>query len=101
MKRESLAFRALWQPPVDLDCDYKEQDRAHKQRLDTLLQLGTSPEQLRGSLARPEPAKGCGTGSRMVDSWRRFVMRYDWYTESYIAFLTIVCFMLTLSRNVG
>jgi hypothetical protein len=47
MKRESLAFRALWQPPVDLDYDYKEQDRAHKQRLDTLLQLETSPEQLR------------------------------------------------------
>src|SRR5918992_4729376 len=47
MKRESLAFHALWQPPVDLDCDYKEQDRAHKQRLDTLLQLGISPEQLK------------------------------------------------------
>src|ERR687896_183694 len=24
--------------------------------------------------------------------------RYDWYTESYVAFLTIACFMVTLVR---
>ena len=33
-----------------------------------------------------------------LDNWRRLVTRYDWYTESYIAFLTIACFMVTLSR---
>jgi transposase len=32
------------------------------------------------------------------DNWRRLVTRYDWYTESYLAFLTIACFMVTLSR---
>ncbi len=33
-----------------------------------------------------------------LDNWRRLVTRYDWYTESYVAFLTIACFMVTLSR---
>jgi transposase len=33
-----------------------------------------------------------------LDNWRRLVTRYDWYTESYSAFLTIACFMVTLSR---
>jgi transposase len=36
-----------------------------------------------------------------LDNWRRLVTRYDWYTESYIAFLTIACFMVTLSRILG
>jgi hypothetical protein len=29
------------------------------------------------------------------------VTRYDWYTDSYLAFLTIACFMATLSRILG
>ena len=33
-----------------------------------------------------------------LDNWRRLVTRYDWYTESYMAFLTIACFMVTLLR---
>ena len=33
-----------------------------------------------------------------LDNWRRLVTRYDWYTESYVAFLTIACFMVTLAR---
>jgi transposase len=33
-----------------------------------------------------------------LDNWRRLVTRYDWYAESYIAFLTIACFMVTLAR---
>jgi transposase len=36
-----------------------------------------------------------------LDNWRRLVTRYDWYTESYLAFLTIACFMVTLSRILG
>jgi transposase len=36
-----------------------------------------------------------------LDNWRRLVTRYDWYTESYVAFLTIACFMVTLSRILG
>jgi transposase len=33
-----------------------------------------------------------------LDNWRRLVTRYDWYTQSYAAFLTIACFMTALSR---
>jgi transposase len=33
-----------------------------------------------------------------LDDWRRLVTRYDWYTQSYVAFLTIACFMVALSR---
>ena len=33
-----------------------------------------------------------------LDNWRRLVTRYDWYAESYMAFLTIACFMVTLLR---
>jgi transposase len=33
-----------------------------------------------------------------LDNWRRLVTRYDWYTQSYVAFLTIACFMVALSR---
>ena len=36
-----------------------------------------------------------------LDNWRRLVTRYDWYTESYMAFLTIACFMVTLVRILG
>ena len=33
-----------------------------------------------------------------LDNWRRLVTRYDWYTQSYVAFLTIACFMGALAR---
>src|SRR5918992_1177207 len=33
-----------------------------------------------------------------LDNWRKLVNRYDCYTESYIAFLTIACFMVTLAK---
>ncbi|HZA21560.1 MAG TPA: IS5 family transposase [Dehalococcoidia bacterium] len=33
-----------------------------------------------------------------LDNWRWLVTRYDWYTQSYVAFLTIACFMVALSR---
>jgi IS5 family transposase len=36
-----------------------------------------------------------------LDNWRRLVTRYDWYTESYITFLTIACLMVTLARILG
>jgi hypothetical protein len=36
-----------------------------------------------------------------LDNWRRLVVRYDWYTHSYVAFLTIACFMTLLSRILG
>jgi transposase len=36
-----------------------------------------------------------------LDNWRRLVTRYDWYTQSYVAFLTIACFMVALSRILG
>jgi transposase len=36
-------------------------------------------------------------GSRSGKTWE-FGNRYDWYTESYVAFLTIACSMLTLAR---
>lgn len=36
-----------------------------------------------------------------LDNWRRLVTRYDWYTQNYVAFLTIACFMTVLSRILG
>jgi transposase len=36
-----------------------------------------------------------------LDNWRRLVVRYDQYTQSYLAFLTIACLMVTLSRISG
>jgi transposase len=36
-----------------------------------------------------------------LDNWRRLVTRYDWYSENYLAFLTIACFMVILSRILG
>jgi transposase len=36
-----------------------------------------------------------------LDDWWRLVARYDWHTESYITFLIIACFMLTLSKILG
>ena len=35
-----------------------------------------------------------------LDNWRQLVMRYDWYTHSYVAFL-IAYFMCALSRILG
>jgi hypothetical protein len=31
-----------------------------------------------------------------LDNWQRLVVRYDWYAQSYVAFLTITCFMTVL-----
>ena len=36
-----------------------------------------------------------------MDNWRRLVVRYEWHTQSYAAFLTIACFMMVLSRVLG
>ena len=36
-----------------------------------------------------------------LDNWRRLVVRYDRHPDVYIAFLTIACFMTTLSRILG
>ncbi|HZA25102.1 MAG TPA: transposase [Dehalococcoidia bacterium] len=36
-----------------------------------------------------------------LDNWRRLVTRYDWYTQSYVAFLTIALFMTALAKLVG
>ena len=36
-----------------------------------------------------------------LDNWRRLVTRYDWYTQTYVALLTIACFMVALSRILG
>jgi len=36
-----------------------------------------------------------------LDNWRRLVTRYDRYTSSYVAFLTIACSLLTLARILG
>ncbi|HYE37530.1 hypothetical protein [Methylocaldum sp.] len=48
MKRERIAFRDLWQPPVDLHREYRKENWARKERLNALLlELGTSAEQLR------------------------------------------------------
>jgi hypothetical protein len=57
MKRERLAFRDLWQPPVDPDRDYRKENRARKRRIDALLRkLEASPEQLREIGARSDQA---------------------------------------------
>jgi transposase len=35
-----------------------------------------------------------------LDNWRRLVTRYDRYTQNYVAFLTIACFMVAaMSRG--
>jgi transposase len=36
-----------------------------------------------------------------LDNWRRLVTRYDWYTQSYVAFLAIALFMTALAKLVG
>lgn len=36
-----------------------------------------------------------------MDNFRRLVVRYERQTDSYLAFLTIACLMLTLSRILG
>jgi hypothetical protein len=57
MKRERLAFRDLWQPPVDPDRDYRKENRARKRRVDAVLRkLEASPEQLRELGARSHQA---------------------------------------------
>jgi transposase len=35
-----------------------------------------------------------------LDNWRRLVTRYDWYTESYMAFLTVLLQIMGWSGNV-
>src|ERR671915_1152281 len=35
---------------------------------------------------------------RWLDNWRRLVTTYDWYTESYVAFLAIASFIVALAR---
>jgi hypothetical protein len=32
------------------------------------------------------------------DNWRGLASRYDWYTQNYVALLTILCFMVALSK---
>jgi transposase len=36
-----------------------------------------------------------------LDNWRRLVVRYDWYTQCYVAFLSIASFMTALARLLG
>ena len=36
-----------------------------------------------------------------LDNWRRLVTRYERHTQSYVAFLTIACIMVNLSRILG
>ncbi len=48
MTAERLRFSDLWQPPVDLHLDYRNENRARKRRLDAIVgKLGASPETLR------------------------------------------------------
>ena len=42
-----------------------------------------------------------GGASSWLDNWRRLVVRYDRHTDVYFAFLTIACFMTTLSKILG
>ena len=36
-----------------------------------------------------------------LDNWRRLVVRYDGQADVCIAFLTVACFMTTLSKILG
>jgi hypothetical protein len=60
-------------------------------------QTWTSPETHEASKFRWKVERNHG----WLDDWRRLVTRYDWYTQSYVAFLTITYFMVTLSRILG
>jgi transposase len=55
---------------------------------------GRPPETHEASKSRWKVERSHG----WLDNWRRLVTRYDWYTQSYVAFLTIACFMTVLSR---
>ena len=55
---------------------------------------GRPPGNLEASKSRWKVERSHG----WLDNWRRLVTRYDWYTQSYVAFLTIACFMVALSR---
>ena len=55
---------------------------------------GCPPETHEASKSRWKVERSHG----WLDNWRRLVIRYDWYTQSYVAFLTIACFMVALSR---
>jgi transposase len=58
---------------------------------------GRPPETHEASKSRWKVERSHG----WLDNWRRLVTRYDWYTQSYVAFLTIACFMVALSRILG
>jgi transposase len=58
---------------------------------------GRPPETHEASKSRWKVERSHG----WLDNWRRLVTRYDWYTQSYAAFLTIACFMTALSRILG
>ncbi len=55
---------------------------------------GRPPETLEASKSRWKVERSHG----WLDNWRRLVTRYDWYTQNYVAFLSIACFMTALSR---
>lgn len=55
---------------------------------------GRPPETHEASKSRWKVERSHG----WLDNWRRLVTRYDWYTQSYVAFLAIACFMTALSR---
>ena len=55
---------------------------------------GRPPQVSEASKARWKVERSHG----WLDNWRRLVVRYDWYTQSYVAFLTIACFMGALAR---
>ncbi len=55
-----------------------------------------------GRPPKVHPASGCRWKVERTHGWmdnfRRLVTRYDWYTHSYMAFVTIACFMTALSK---
>jgi transposase len=55
---------------------------------------GRPPEPHEASKSRWKVERSHG----WLDNWRRLVTRYDWYTQSYVAFLTIACFITALSK---
>jgi transposase len=54
---------------------------------------GRPPETHEASKSRWKVERSHG----WLDNWRRLVTRYDWYTQSYAAFLAIAWFMTALS----
>ena len=55
---------------------------------------GRPPETHEASKSRWKVERSHG----WLDNWRRLGTRYDWYAQSYVAFLTIACAMTALSR---